>query len=602
MKKNSSPVPRKNSKLQEIGRKHEKSESNMILRNGSTGIASLPPEEKKKVANIVQKLVSLGAEHERTLTVLSEERLIRKQLEDEIKESTEQHFNVIEGMMRGKDDELIELKGRCNVLSGVLALYQGKLKNIAEMFRYYELNESESKIKITQLEHDVNILEDLTANQKLTIESIEMSSQRNNTALVECQHTKYELTSTVTELHKIIGEKNDHIIDLERKVQQLTLQLSTSQQACRNLSDRCSDLQSEMSFKASASIPTHSAPSQRMIIPASLEESYGPMFASLDSSSQFVQNVENISFGLAGSVEDNLLSGTDENSTYCIAATSEQRVDIVEEHSIDHPLLADEEAPDESYYKKERSSLDPTPMKKKKSAIYTVKVLTRVSNLTNPQTVSASEVRDRNANATHQGGAPMKVTEPNSTVIIPNQRISTRRVAPNKLNIGHVSSAGTVTSSPTAPHLAQVHLTETKPKKTPKRFKTPTRCVSPDSPMRDSFRHRTFQAEMPTKPIGENRVKTRHSTASYEGVTQPPLKSSIRYNQAITSTKKLEVHTQKDYALLNNRKNSSHDKKPRAFEKMAKASNNNICEEKEEAVIYDESLFGLIDSIEMKTM
>ena len=579
MKKNSSPVPRKNSKLQEIGRKHEKSESNMILRNGSTGIASLPPEEKKKVANIVQKLVSLGAEHERTLTVLSEERLIRKQLEDEIKESTEQHFNVIEGLMRGKDDELIELKGRCNVLSGVLALYQGKLKNIAEMFRYYELNESESKIKITQLEHDVNILEDLTANQKLTIESIEMSSQRNNTALVECQHTKYELTSKVTELHKIIGEKNDHIIDLERKVQQLTLQLSTSQQACRNLSDRCSDQWSDMSFKASAFIPTHSAPSQRMIIPASLEESYGPMFASLDSSSQFVQSVENISFGLAGSAEDTLLSGTS-----------------------DHPLLADEEAPDESYYKKERSSLDPTPMKKKKSAIYAVKDLTRVSNLTNPQTVSASEVRDRNANATHQGGAPMKVTEPNSTVIIPNQRISTRRVAPNKLNIGHVSSAGTVTSSPTAPHLAQVHLTETKPKKTPKRFKTPTRCVSPDSPMRDSFRHRTFQAEMPTKPIGENRVKTRHSTASYEGVTQPPLKSSIRYNQAITSTKKLEVHTQKDYALLNNRKNSSHDKKPRAFEKMAKASNNNICEGKEEAVIYDESLFGLIDSIEMKTM
>lgn len=150
-------------------------------------IANLSASEKEKVSRLVQKLVTLGTEHEAALMALKEEKSAFAGGAARLQEVMEDQLAVITEKLRSKDEEIAELETRNSLSAGLLALYQAKLKNSSDMFRFYELNDNESRIKITQLESDLQSMQSLVASQKNAIASFELSRALQSTSLRELQ-------------------------------------------------------------------------------------------------------------------------------------------------------------------------------------------------------------------------------------------------------------------------------------------------------------------------------------------------------------------------------------------------------------------------------
>ncbi|KAJ1434674.1 hypothetical protein B484DRAFT_446501 [Ochromonadaceae sp. CCMP2298] len=154
---------------------------------GGLTIADLPDVEKEKVARLVHKLIELGQEHEQTLVALADERAKYEQHVSSTDDTVGEHISVVEERLRAKDQEIGELDTRSTMLTGLLALYQAKLKNSGDLLRYHSAAEEEGKIRTKQLESDLRSLQSLVASQKETIESFQSVGSRYSSSLEDQQ-------------------------------------------------------------------------------------------------------------------------------------------------------------------------------------------------------------------------------------------------------------------------------------------------------------------------------------------------------------------------------------------------------------------------------
>lgn len=182
-------------------------------------IANLSSEEKEKVARLVSRLMKLEQEHEEVLVNLQREKDAFRESTARLQSVIEEQMPVISEKLKSKEHEINELEIKNSLSSGLLALYQAKLKNSSDMLRFHEVAENDKTIKINRLESDLFSLQSLIASQKVAIESFEASRTHTAHSLQEFQ------VQTRATVDRLESDKRDLAARLARAEQQVrTLQ------------------------------------------------------------------------------------------------------------------------------------------------------------------------------------------------------------------------------------------------------------------------------------------------------------------------------------------------------------------------------------------
>ena len=159
--------------------------------------------------------------------------------------SMENNIGIIDEKFKSKDKRIEDLENKHAMSLSFVALYQAKLKNSIEAFRFYELSEKESNIKMKQLESEIISLQSLVDSQKATIDSFQIIIERNDKLKYEykIKHDNkcMKLQNEIQELKMIIMEKNDLLVSHEISLQKYKQQSHYSSSSSRSSGSRNSN-------------------------------------------------------------------------------------------------------------------------------------------------------------------------------------------------------------------------------------------------------------------------------------------------------------------------------------------------------------------------
>lgn len=216
-----------------------------------------------QIENLVKKCVEAGKKYDEAMAMLEAERLDRQELETQLRKQSSAHdVQYLDSALQAAEQELHELESKDKVQTALLALYQSKLKNVTDMFRYYELAENESKIRNSQLQRDLESMESLVADQKLSIETIEKSSIRASAMLQQEQQNKQQMQSRVDALQQQLLDRRQDIANLEANARQQEELLRVKDEAYARLEERYAVLQAEVATLRATALPVGSAPTR----------------------------------------------------------------------------------------------------------------------------------------------------------------------------------------------------------------------------------------------------------------------------------------------------------------------------------------------------
>jgi hypothetical protein len=214
-----------------------------------------------QIENLVRKCVEAGKKYDEAMLQLQAERKAKQDLEAQLQQRDSHDVHYLESTLQATEQELHELEAKDKTQTALLALYQSKLKNVSDMFRFYELTESEAKIKISQLQRDVESMEALVADQKLSVETIEKSSIRTSALLQQEQHSKQELHNRIELLQQQLLDRRQDIANLEATARQQDELLSVKDQAYARLEERYTKLQEDFAaLRVKAAAPVNLPP------------------------------------------------------------------------------------------------------------------------------------------------------------------------------------------------------------------------------------------------------------------------------------------------------------------------------------------------------
>jgi hypothetical protein len=214
-----------------------------------------------QIENLVRKCVEAGKKYDEAMLQLQAERKAKLDLEAQLEQRESHDVHYLESTLQATEQELHELEAKDKTQTALLALYQSKLKNVSDMFRFYELTESEAKIKISQLQRDVESMEALVADQKLSVETIEKSSIRTSALLQQEQHSKQELHNRIELLQQQLLDRRQDIANLEATARQQDELLTVKDQAYARLEERYTKLQEDFAaLRVKAMAPVNHPP------------------------------------------------------------------------------------------------------------------------------------------------------------------------------------------------------------------------------------------------------------------------------------------------------------------------------------------------------
>jgi hypothetical protein len=214
-----------------------------------------------QIENLVRKCVEAGKKYDEAMLQLQAERNAKQDLEAQLQQRESHDVHYLESTLLATEQELHELEAKDKTQTALLALYQSKLKNVSDMFRFYELTESEAKIKISQLQRDVESMEALVADQKLSVETIEKSSIRTSALLQQEQHSKQELHNRIELLQQQLLDRRQDIANLEATARQQDELLAVKDQAYARLEERYTKLQEDFAaLRVKALAPSNHPP------------------------------------------------------------------------------------------------------------------------------------------------------------------------------------------------------------------------------------------------------------------------------------------------------------------------------------------------------
>lgn len=179
-------------------------------------LSDLSSTDKEKVSRLVHKLVSLGKEHEETIHLLAMEKIKYQNQINLYNENMDKNISIIEERLKSKDRIILDLESKQAMYNGFIVLYQAKLKNTSEAFRFYEITENDNKIRMQQMENDIRSLQSLIESQKSTIESFQSISELNNMdSKLQYENKKLLFEKDLQGLKDIIVERDQLILQMQ---------------------------------------------------------------------------------------------------------------------------------------------------------------------------------------------------------------------------------------------------------------------------------------------------------------------------------------------------------------------------------------------------
>eukprot|EP01033_Poteriospumella_lacustris_P019267 gene19267-13928_t len=190
---------------------HASSSSEKLAR--SVSINDLPEAEKQKIAKLAEKVLELNNQVLHLSRHIEKERVQHAEEIKSIHATIEGQISIIEDRLKLKDGAITKLENKEQMITAMLALYQAKLKNMADICRLAGDNEEYNKKKVAQLQADVDHFHIITQNQKKLIESFDETKQQMEERVksIESRHAK-----RVKTLEDMISEETDRRLRAEK--------------------------------------------------------------------------------------------------------------------------------------------------------------------------------------------------------------------------------------------------------------------------------------------------------------------------------------------------------------------------------------------------
>lgn len=174
-------------------------------------ISDLPEEEKAKVTRLVEKLVSLGKEHEEAMAALSLERSRHASEMEDANQKLEAMRLHYESSCNSKDGDIIGIEKKYKHSLNLLGLYQQRLSFIVDLLNSKEKEIEQSKAKNNDMKQEVDRLDTLVQSQRFTIETMESTSRMR------------------------LSEMDAKLLDQERRMDQISEDCASSKVKCMQL-------------------------------------------------------------------------------------------------------------------------------------------------------------------------------------------------------------------------------------------------------------------------------------------------------------------------------------------------------------------------------
>lgn len=177
-------------------------------------LGTLCESEKQKVVRLVEKLIGLGQDNEKLMSLIESERVARENETKLMETKLEVNLSLIEDKLRLKNDLINGLESKNSILLGLINLYQAKLKNMVEMIRIQKKTESDQNIELSELR--VSLTEQRNTNklQQQRIDSLNLNLTRKQNQETEQNNST---TQRLYELEELLENEKQRRILAEKK-------------------------------------------------------------------------------------------------------------------------------------------------------------------------------------------------------------------------------------------------------------------------------------------------------------------------------------------------------------------------------------------------
>jgi hypothetical protein len=176
-------------------------------------INDLPAKEKAKITKLAEKVLELNAKIDELNRLNEQQRMHHAEEIRSIHSTIEGQVSIIEDRIKLKDATISKLEEKEKMITSMLALYQAKLKNMADLCRLAGDNEEYNKKKVTQFQADIDHFQIIIQNQKKLIESFDSTKDQTEERLksIEIRHSK-----RVHTLEEMLAEESDRRLRAEK--------------------------------------------------------------------------------------------------------------------------------------------------------------------------------------------------------------------------------------------------------------------------------------------------------------------------------------------------------------------------------------------------
>ena len=182
-------------------------------------IADLPKPEREKVSRLVQKLISLGQEHEQTLKDLEKERATNAASGVNSKvdaETLDTQLTIIENQLAEKNNRISDLESKQVLVASMLSAYQSKLKSSAELLRRATEVQQDNAQDLSHLRAELAAQQSLSSSQKEAIDNLKLhadAAERNFAS------QRNQLLNQLEQLQQVAKGKDAQISALKQSLQ-----------------------------------------------------------------------------------------------------------------------------------------------------------------------------------------------------------------------------------------------------------------------------------------------------------------------------------------------------------------------------------------------
>ena len=220
-------------------------------------IADLPDEEKARIANLAERLMSLGREHEETMSHLSNERARHAAEIDLANRRTEEELQVADQKLVQQSDAIQTLQEQRSAALCLLRQYQARLDSYSEEVRLLQRAELEATNKQKAAAEHVGQLERIIESQRTSAEGMEAANETTKMAFketIELAEGRYSRAQEEAALLREATKKAENRCrGLENAIAGFTKQVANSKAAAALKDERIAELQRAVESHAASS-------------------------------------------------------------------------------------------------------------------------------------------------------------------------------------------------------------------------------------------------------------------------------------------------------------------------------------------------------------